>query len=475
MKRIAIIGGGISGLTAAYEFELARKRGAAIDWHLYEASNRLGGIIETTRHATPDGEFGEWILEGGPDGWVSEKPWARDLAIELGLEPELIYSNDATRKTYILMPESGTVGKLQPIPDRMRMMVPENPDALTALDNSPLFSQSAKQAYTNELTRSEELKAAAPDHDESVADFVRRHFGDEVLKTLAAPLLSGVFGGDVHKLSVRAVMPQFVAMEREHGSLIAALQSRSKQSAHPPQPIFTSLQRGITSLTEALVARLSNERVHLEHRIAQLADLQLDHTVVAASLDSTRALLASVSPAAAELLPTNASSALLIAFAWANDIASTFTIPSGFGFLVPQASADGPWSSALGPALLACTFVDQKFPHRAPGGARVMRAFFGGHSADTLSPQSDEEIAQVALTQLRNILGPIPEPSFHTVRRWPRSLPQYEIGHLDRIAELERLVDQTPGLHLLGNSYRGVGLPDLIRDARATARAIANN
>src|SRR5579875_2817862 len=119
MKRIAIVGGGISGLTCAYELELARKRGAAIDWHLYEASDRLGGIIETTRIATPDGEY---ILEGGPDGWVSEKPWARDLAIELGLEDQLIYSNDATRKTYILIN-----GVLQPIPDRMRMMVPEDP------------------------------------------------------------------------------------------------------------------------------------------------------------------------------------------------------------------------------------------------------------------------------------------------------------------------------------------------------------
>ena len=125
--------------------------------------------------------------------------------------------------------------------------------------------------------------------------------------------------------------------------------------------------------------------------------------------------------------------------------------------------------------LLACTFVDQKFPHRAPEGARVMRAFFGGASAESLSPESDQEIANAALAQLRDILGPIPEPSFQTVRRWPRSLPQYEVGHLDRIAELERLIEQVPGLHLLGNSYRGVGIPDLIRDARATARAIAGD
>jgi oxygen-dependent protoporphyrinogen oxidase len=461
MKRIAIIGGGISGLTAAYELELARKRGAAIDWHLYEAGNRLGGIIETTRVATPEGEF---ILEGGPDGWVSEKPWARELAVELGLEPALIYSNDAARKTYILTPEPGTAGKLQPIPDRMRMMVPED---LTALDDSPLFSESAKQAYANELARAAELKAQAPAQDESVASFVRRHFGDEVLNTLAAPLLSGVFGGDVHKLSVRAVMPQFVTMEHEHGSLIAALQSRAKHRRQSRR-IFTSIRGGVASLTEALIARLPGERIHLDHKIARLSEVQLDHTVVATSLDSTRAMLAAINPPAAELLPTGASSAVHVAFGWTMDQTDTFTIPSGFGFLIPQSFANNH-------QLLACTFVDQKFPHRAPEGARVMRAFFGGESADALSSQSDEEIAKLALAQLRDILGPIPEPSFHTFRRWPRSLPQYEVGHLDRIAELERLVQQMPGLHLLGNSYHGVGIPDLIRDARATARAIADH
>jgi protoporphyrinogen/coproporphyrinogen III oxidase len=492
MKRIAIVGGGISGLTAAYELELARKRGADIDWRLYEASNRLGGIIETTHYSTPEGEF---ILEGGPDGWVSEKPWARELAIELGLESELIYSNDATRKTYILID-----GKLQPIPDRMRMMVPED---LSALDGSPLFSESAKQAYANELARAEELKANAPTHDESVASFVRRHFGDEVLNTLAAPLLSGVFGGDVQKLSVRAVMPQFVAMEREQGSLIAALQSKSKQREHASQPIFTSLCRGMASLVEALVAALPSDRIHL-NQPAYDVDLDVEewyvdfmppqdrtmwrrlttvipywnNIVLATPINESRRLLHELDPHGSALIrsdssflaltPSEASSAILAAFGWTADLARTFTIPSGFGFLVPQTSAESE-------QLLACTFVDQKFSHRSPNGARVMRAFFGGESAETLSSQSDEAIAAAALTQLRDILGSIPEPSFHTVGRWPRSLPQYEVGHLDRMAELERLVKQVPGLHLLGNSYRGVGIPDLIRDARATARAIANH
>lgn len=454
MKRIVIIGGGISGLTCAYELELARKRGALIDWHLYEASDRLGGIIETTRIPTPEGEF---ILEGGPDGWVTEKPWARELAIELGLESELIYSNDATRRTYILIN-----GALQPIPGHMRLMVPED---LSALDASPLFSESAKRAYAAELTRAAELKALAPAHDESVASFVRRHFGDEVLNKLAAPLLSGVFGGDVHKLSVRAVMPQFVAMERQHGSLIAALQTRARQRTDTPKPIFTTLQRGTDSIVRSMQETLPTERVHLGRAIRKLDEIAADEYVVATSLDGTRALLQGIA-GPNELLPRDASSAILVAFTWRAELAQSFTIPSGFGFLAPDRGNDDE-------RLLACTFVDQKFPTRAPDGARVVRAFFGSKSAEALNPLSDDAIAVCALEQLRQILGPISEPSFQTVRRWPRSLPQYEVGHLERIAKLEEIISQTPGLHLLGNSYHGVGIPDLIRDARATARKIA--
>lgn len=530
MTRIAIIGGGISGLTAAYELELARKRGAPIDWHLYEASDRLGGIVETTRIPTSEGDY---ILEGGPDGWVTEKPWARELAIQLGLEDQLIPSNDATRKTYIVRSHD-----LLPIPDGMRLMVPQD---LSTVDDSPLFSLAAKAGYACELIRADELKQQAPEHDESVASFVRRHFGEEVLSTLAAPLLSGVFGGDVHKLSVRAVMPQFVTMEREHGSLIAALQARAAHRTHAPQPIFTSLRRGMASIAEALIAELPVERLHTCTAASALtldaAEWQLhigssrhadgnadraprqlarwgserepeaspyatdspqarhfNHILLATPADVTRRLLHPINPQPASLLPTDASSAILAAFAWPPDLASTFTIPPGFGFLVPPSSEPTKTLSsrpkqdevlrsgetpvlrdaqtASPPQLLACTFVDQKFPRRAPTGARILRAFFGGDSASQLAEATDGQVATAALTQLRAILGPLPDPTHTHIRRLPRSLPQYEVGHLDRIAELERLVSGIPGLHLLGNSYRGVGLPDLIRDARATAGAL---
>lgn len=499
MTRIAILGGGISGLTAAYELELARKRGAPIDWHLYEATDRLGGIIQTTRHITPEGDF---ILEGGPDGWVTEKPWAMELAIELGLEDQLIYSNDATRKTYILRN-----GSLLPIPDHMRLMVPED---LSALNDSPLFSASAKAAYAAELTRAAELRAAAPDTDESIASFVRRHFGDEVLITLAAPLLSGVFGGDVHKLSVRAVMPQFVAMECEHGSLIAALQSKSSQRTHAPQPIFTSLRNGTASLIDALIAKLPSARVAFGRDAVGLEQKEkcrwnvytstfkggyddqsdwhpelFDVVLLCTPANTTRALLhflphhriKPIGPADV-FLPTSDSSAILVTFTWPADLAQTFTLPHGFGFLVPQAEplAPDPQPSLLAesePRLLACTFVDQKFPHRAPAGARILRAFFGGPTAEVLASQPDAAIASAAFTELRKILGILPNPAHVEIRRLPRSLPQFEVGHLDRIAQLDELVARFGNLTLLGNSYRGVGVPDLIREARTAARAVA--
>jgi len=468
MNRIAIVGGGISGLVAAYELERARLAGAPIDWQLYEAGDRLGGIIETSRVDSPHGEF---ILEGGPDGWVSEKPWARDLAIELGLEDQLISSNDATRKTWILFD-----GQLLPIPDRMRLMVPED---LSALENSLLFSAEARRAYADELSSASQLQHNAPHEDESVASFIRRHFDHEVLHKLAAPLLSGVFGGDVETLSVRAVMPQFVAMEREYGSLIAALQAKAAtRGDEPQQSIFTSLRYGLGSLIAALIAKLPPEHLHLRSDVRECSResvrgctnryMLFDRLILATPLDITRRLLQPLDYAAAALLPKEASSAILTAFVWPAETTSAFTLPQGFGLLVPPSFTPG------SPQLLAATFVHQKFPQRAPEGAAIIRTFFGAGSAEHFSAASDAEIAAASLSQLREILGPLPDPAAEltTVHRWPRSLPQYAVGHLDRMAELSLRVEDIGHLTLLGNSYRGVGLPDLIRDARAAAAAL---
>jgi oxygen-dependent protoporphyrinogen oxidase len=357
----------------------------------------------------------------------------------------------------------------------MRMMVPED---LGVLAESPLFSEAARAAYAEELAKAYVLRATAPTEDESVASFVLRHFGQEALDKIGAPLLSGVFGGDVERLSVRSVMPAFVAMEREHGSLIAALQAKAKERGEQPaQPTFTTLRRGTGSLAEAIVARLPRERVHLRTPVRSMVGgaggwmLNVDgvafqEVMLAVPVDAAKRLLQPVDARAAELVPADASSAVLAAFAWPEEQAKSFTVPEGFGFLVPAGSEET--------SLLACTFVDQKFPDRAPKGAKVLRAFFGGEAADRLAGQPDEAVAAIAFVQLSRILGPLPVPAaaLTTVRRWPRSLPQYEVGHLKRMAELDERVGRLGGLSLLGNGYRGVGVPDLIRDARKAAREV---
>ncbi len=453
--RIAILGGGISGVTAAWQLA---KLGAK-DVTLYESTDRLGGTVETIR-------TGGFVVEGGPDGWVSEKPWARQLVEELGLGEELVGSLDEGRVTYIVQN-----GKLVAMPDGMRMMVPTD---VGALRGSVLFSAAAVQAYEEEVARAEELRATAPDHDESVADFVRRHFGDEVLTKIGGPLLSGVFGGDVAKLSVRAVMPRFVEMERASGSLVRALDGAAAKARGS---VFTSLSGGVGSLVDKMVEEIPAGWVRLSSvasairreegrwRVSSLGDGAADTrewfdvVIVALPAPVARALMRPVSARMAELLTLETSSAVLAALAFDEE----FELPRGFGFLVPEGEGSG---------LLAGTFVDQKFPDRVPTGCRLLRGFFGGELGVQLAAKSDAFLAARTLTELRSLLGPLPEPIFSVVRRWPRSLPQYGVGHLERMAELDGLVKEQPRLWLLGNAYRGVGLPDLVRDARAAARAI---
>ena len=458
MKRIAIVGGGIAGLTAAYELSQQARNGEGIEVVLFESSHRLGGIVETVRE-------GGFIIECGPDAWVTEKPWAKALAEELGLADEIVPSNDATRKTYVLLN-----GHLQPMPDGMRMMVPTD---LTALDNSELFSPEAKQAFHAEITRADELKNTAPQHDESVAEFIHRHFGDEVLKKIGAPLLSGVFGGDVNKLSVRAVMAPFVTMEKEQGSLIKALQSKASANK---SAIFTTLRSGVGTLIDRMIAAIPPEWIRLGDEVSFISNgdegwligtarevERFDAIIIAAPIDTARALLDPIDSGIAELMQMDASSAVVVGFGFAN--AANFTIPSGFGFLVPAGS---------GSLLRAATFMDQKFPDRIPENGRLLRAFFGGAAAERLMRCGNDEIASITRLELARILGPMPEPQITVVRRWPRSLPQYRVGHLERMAELTQRVQALEGLTLLGNGYHGVGLPDLIRDARTAARTITS-
>lgn len=451
----------MAGLAAAYELQKLQHGGANLTFTLVEASERLGGIVETH---SEDG----FVVECGPDGWVTDKPWARDLAVELGMADDLMPSNDATRITYVLQHS-----RLQPLPDNMRMMVPENLDTVR---QSAFFSPAARDSYLAEPGRAEELKASAPDHDESVASFVSRHFGEEVLRKIGAPLLGGVFGGNVHRLSVRAVMAPFVQMERDYGSLILALQARAAERGPKRTSIFTSLRGGTGALAERMAATLqpasiqqnctvtaiertaSGWRLHYAHA----PRAEFNHLLLALPVKQARKLLEPVDARAAELVNVPTSSAVIAGFGFSAHHAPS--LPAGFGFLAPEGEHC---------RLLAGTFADQKFGHRVPAGGKSVRAYFGGANADALMAQTDEEIVAVAREELTRVVGHLPAAQVTVVRRWPDALPQYEVGHLERMVELQGRVDTLGALHLLGNGYRGVGLPDLIRDGRAAARAAA--
>ncbi|MEO6910690.1 MAG: protoporphyrinogen oxidase, partial [Edaphobacter sp.] len=333
-------------------------------------------------------------------------------------------------------------------------------------------STEAKQAYHDEVARATELKTNAPQQDESVASFVHRHFGDEVLEKIGAPLLRGVFGGDVTKLSVRAVMAPFVAMEREHGSLITAMQIRAATKEDTSAAIFTTLRSGLGTLVDSMVAAVPADWVRLGATVHSISrndkswtlktsksEEPFDAVLLAAPVHTAQELLQPVDACAAELMAMDASSAVVVAFGFPD--ATDLSIPPGFGFLVPQDT---------GSLLLACTFVDQKFANRVPPNGRLVRAFFGGEAAERLMRCGNDEAATVARLELARILGPLPEPQVTVVRRWPKSLPQYTVGHLERMTELDERIKRLDGLSLLGNGYRGVGLPDLIRDARRAVR-----
>lgn len=489
MKRIAIIGGGIAGLSAAYELTLQQHGGAQIEFVLFEAATRLGGIVETVRRDS-------FVIECGPDSWVTEKPWARELAMELGLENELIPSRDDRRKTYLVQGRT-----LAAMPDHMRMMVPVQ---WASIMNSPLFSWQAKLAYLREPKLAEQLKAAALDaagsrRDESVRDFVFRHFGAEVADTIAAPLLAGVFGGDIATLSARAVLPAFVALERDHGSLVLGLQQRSR-TGNATAPIFTTLRSGLAGLIEGMESRIPAQSIQRGMAVTSIerraegwvvdggSGLQASHlglrafdaVVVATPARMTAKLLDSVEPRAAELLPQQSSSALVVALAFSAEQAQALRIPRGFGFLVPQDTAQqrsaqpvaDDMETAAARALMACTFVDQKFAQRAPENAVLLRAFFGGPAVAPLLAENDADLPQLAKSALGRVLGKLPEPSIAVVRRWPDSLPLYSVGHLDRMAELDARISRLPNMRLVGNAYRGVGLPDLIHSGRIAAREL---
>jgi oxygen-dependent protoporphyrinogen oxidase len=462
MSRIAIIGGGISGLAAAFELARIRTSGAPIEYVLYESSSRLGGVLRTDYI---DG----CVVEAGPDSFVSEKPWAADLARDLGLGDQLIGSNDADRKTYIL-----TRGRLVEMPDGLMFMVPTK---ILPTGLSPLFSWKTKLRMAQELFH----PPHAVDHDESVAAFVERHYGAEMVDRLADPLLSGVYGGDAANLSVRAVLPRFAEMERKHGSLgramLAARKKMRSNSGKPAPPLFTSLKNGMQHLAESVVAKLAASSLLTNAPVEAIqpdvdgwtvsAGMQSDHfdgVIVALPARAAASVLRTASAElSAELASIDYSSSITVCLGYGRDVRET--LPPGFGFLVPRSE---------GKRLLAATFVHNKFPHRAPDDRALLRCFFAGSNAENAWPLSDEQIVSIVRNELQQIVGLRGDPLFARVYKWKSAMAQYGVGHIERLERIERLRAKLPGLALAGNGYRGIGVPDCVRTGREGAKALAS-
>ena len=467
MKRIAIVGAGISGLAAATILERARQSGAEIEFAIFERGPRLGGVM-ITDHV--DG----CLIEAGPDSFLTEKSWGLDFCRSLGLGDQLIGSNDSERKTYILVN-----GRLVTIPDGLMFMVPTK---LLPTITTPLFSLSTKIRMGLEYFHAP--KAAANGRDESVAELVERHYGAEMVERLADPLLAGVYGGDAASLSAAAVLPRFVDMERQYGSLSRGmLASRKKMAAmmrekhgenHRPQPrpLFSSLKNGMQQLVDAVADFIPRESVNLNRDItAILRDDEKWRLVSAAGVESFDALvLAAPAQLAGRLIsgaaPTLANELLDISYSSSVTVTGIYNradlrnVPPGFGFLVPKSE---------GKRMLACTFVHNKFPHRAPDDRGIIRTFLGGLRDESVLSLSDAEILAIVRRELKEIVGLEAEPRAERVYRWNRSMAQYGPGHLARVQRIKGASKQLRHFALAGNAYQGIGVPDCIASGTQAA------
>jgi len=472
--RIAIIGGGIAGLAAAFELERARAQGSSLSYALFESRPCLGGSLasEIVNGA---------ILERGPDSFLTEKPAAAELCRELGLGGELIPSNDAARKTWIVVRN-----RLVPLPDGLMFLVPTKliPTAFTGL-----FSLATKIRMAREML----LPPRAAEGDESVASLVERHFGAEAVDRLADPLLSGIYGGDAAQLSAQAVLPRMVEMERKYGSLTRGMlasrrqmRARAKGSTQSTKAggapaLFTSLRGGMQQLVDALASRLDPasirtstpasaiERLGEGWRVEAGGESQIfDGIIMASPAWAAGVLLSRVDRELGEELgaiPYSSSITLNLVY----DQARLGPLPEGFGFLVPASE---------GRSMLACTFVHRKFLGRTPSGKAVLRGFLGGAKNEALLAEPDAALVAIVRRELSEILGAkcIPanaEPEFVQVSRWRRAMAQYSVGHKERMARITARVAALPGLRLAGNAYDGIGIPDCIRLGRQAARELA--
>ena len=457
--RLVVVGGGITGLAAAHHaLELARERRIALELTLVEARERLGGTIATER-------AGGFLIEAGPDSFLSEKPWALALCRRLGLEDRLARTDDRYRKVFVWH-----AGRLHPLPDGWELLAPTR---LAPFLSSRLFSWPGKLRMAFDLV----LPRGIAD-DESLGAFVRRRLGREALERVAQPLVAGIYTADPDDLSLTATMPRFAELEKQERSIILGLRRARRRARETGVSgarwsLFVTLKEGMEDLVAALATRLQPGTVLLKQRVAGVerrgdrwrvataegADLDADRVIVATESHAAARMLRYVDPTLATLLaeiPYASSATVTLGYRRA-DVAHPL---DGFGFVVPHAQKR---------ALLACTFSSVKYAGRAPEGDVLLRAFVGGALNETVLELDDAPLVMRARAELREALGITAAPALARVFRWPKAMPQYHVGHLARVETIERRAGALPGLDLAGGAYRGVGIADCVRSGEAAA------
>ncbi|HPM83902.1 MAG TPA: protoporphyrinogen oxidase [Candidatus Anammoximicrobium sp.] len=463
-KRAVVVGGGISGLAAAHRLhELAPD----IEVLLFEAAPRLGGVLETVRQ---DG----FLIERGADNFITNLPWGVDLCRRLGLGDQLLQTNHQHRHAFVVRR-----GRLRRIPEGFIIMAPSR---IWPIVSTPILSPWGKLRMAWEYF----VPKRQQEGDESLATFVTRRFGRETYDRLVQPLIGGIYTGDPEKLSVRATMPRFQDMERDHGSLIRAVwkqaarqRSQMQGSSGARYSMFVTLRDGISSLIDALANRLPPDSIRISTPVTRLArdpaggwtvsvggaqaeTLHCDAVVLAPKATAASRLVADLHPQFSRTLAEIPhASCSVVSLGYRRDQISHPM--DGFGFVVPHSEHR---------QVLSGSFSSVKYPGRAPEGGALVRAFIGGELQPELASLPDNELLTIARDELGQLLGISGEPTLVLISRYEQAMPQYYVGHGERVQQIEAGLKDLPGLFFTGNAFGGVGIPYCIHKSEKVAEQV---